>query len=64
MNIFYSYNEVPLIVSQKLQYVSIMNIFQDYYSYTEVPLQCISETGEDYTLVQAAHVGKVGIFIV
>ncbi len=33
--------------------------FQDYYSYTEVPLQCISDTGEDYTLVQAAFVGKV-----
>jgi len=33
----------------------------DYYSYTEIPIQCISDQdSEDYTLVQAAHVGKPG----
>lgn len=34
---------------------------RDYYSYTEIPIECISETpSRDYNLVQAAFVGKPG----
>lgn len=34
----------------------------DYYSYTEIPIDCISEAqgGRKYNLVQAAYVGKAG----
>merc|ERR1719370_2359705 len=37
----------------------------DYYSYTEIPIQCISKkkNGKDYTLVQAAYVGKPGLML-
>ncbi len=34
---------------------------QDYYSYTEIPIECISgDPSKDYNLVQAAFVGKPG----
>jgi len=33
---------------------------QDYFSYTEVPLQCVSQSGLDYSLIQAAYNGKPG----
>lgn len=33
---------------------------RDYYSYTEVPLECTSENGTRYSLVQAAYVDKPG----
>lgn len=34
---------------------------ENYYSYTEIPMDCISEsTGTKYNLVQAAYVGKAG----
>lgn len=35
---------------------------QNYYSYTEIPMDCISEAqgGRKYNLVQAAYVGKAG----
>ena len=35
---------------------------RDYYSYTEIPIECISgdKNGRDYNLVQAAFVGKPG----
>ena len=34
---------------------------RDYYSYTEVPIECISgDPNRDYNLVQAAYVGKPG----
>ena len=33
----------------------------DYYSYTEIPIQCVNkQDNRDYTLVQAAFVGKPG----
>ena len=32
----------------------------DYYSYTEIPIQCSGQDGKDYSLVQAAYVGKPG----
>lgn len=32
----------------------------NYYSYTEVPLVCKGQDGRDYTLAQAAYVGKPG----
>ncbi|XP_049953527.1 plexin-A4 isoform X2 [Schistocerca serialis cubense] len=33
---------------------------ENYYSYTEIPIDCISEGGRPYNLVQAAYVGKPG----
>jgi len=33
---------------------------QNYYSYTEIPIECVSETGKQFNLVQAAYVGKPG----
>ena len=34
---------------------------RDYYSYTEIPIDCISgDDSRSYNLVQAAHVGKAG----
>ncbi|KAF4525115.1 hypothetical protein B566_EDAN005057 [Ephemera danica] len=33
---------------------------ENYYSYTEIPIDCISEDGKRYNLVQAAYVGKPG----
>lgn len=33
---------------------------ENYYSYTEIPIDCMSETGRAYNLVQAAYVGKPG----
>ena len=34
---------------------------RDYYSYTEIPIECIKGTpSKDYNLVQAAFVGKPG----
>jgi plexin A len=34
---------------------------RDYYSYTEIPIECISgDSNKDYNLVQAAYVGKPG----
>jgi plexin A len=33
---------------------------QNYYSYTEIPVDCTSEGGKRYNLVQAAYVGKPG----
>ena len=33
---------------------------RDYYSYTEVPLECVAENGTRYNLVQAAYVDKPG----
>ncbi|KAG8225679.1 hypothetical protein J437_LFUL001711 [Ladona fulva] len=33
---------------------------ENYYSYTEIPVECISEDGKTYNLVQAAYVGKPG----
>jgi len=32
----------------------------DYYSYTEVPIECSSENGTNYNLIQAAYVSKPG----
>jgi len=32
----------------------------DYYSYTEVPIECNSENGSNYNLIQAAYVDKPG----
>lgn len=32
----------------------------NYYSYTEIPIECISEGGKLYNLVQAGYVGKPG----
>ena len=42
--------------------VRICHNDMDYYSYTEIPIECISgdEPTMDYNLVQAAHVGKAG----
>ncbi|GAB6029881.1 Plexin-A2 [Chamberlinius hualienensis] len=33
---------------------------KDYYSYTEIPIECKSKDGTDYNLAQAAYVGKPG----
>ena len=33
---------------------------RDYYSYTEVPLECVADNGTRYNLVQAAYVDKPG----
>lgn len=33
---------------------------RDYYSYTEVPLECVAENGTRYNLIQAAYVDKPG----
>jgi len=33
---------------------------ENYYSYTEIPIDCISEGAKRYNLVQAAYVGKPG----
>ena len=33
---------------------------RDYYSYTEVPIECVTENGTRYNLVQAAYVDKPG----
>ncbi|XP_017783638.1 PREDICTED: plexin A3 [Nicrophorus vespilloides] len=33
---------------------------QNYYSYTEIPIDCMSEGGRKYNLVQAAYMGKAG----
>ncbi|CAG9816900.1 unnamed protein product [Phaedon cochleariae] len=33
---------------------------ENYYSYTEIPMDCIGESGRRYNLVQAAYVGKAG----
>lgn len=33
---------------------------ENYYSYTEIPIECISEQGKTFNLVQAAYVGKPG----
>ena len=42
--------------------VRICHNDMDYYSYTEIPIECISadEQAMNYNLVQAAHVGKAG----
>jgi plexin A len=33
---------------------------QHYYSYTEIPIECTSNKGKTYNLVQAAYIGKAG----
>lgn len=33
---------------------------KDYYSYTEIPIECKTKDGTDYNLVQAAYTGKPG----
>ena len=41
--------------------VRLCHADRDYYSYTEIPIDCISGDGSrSYNLVQAAHVGKAG----
>lgn len=40
--------------------VRICHDDENYYSYTEIPIDCISDMGKTFNLVQAAYVGKAG----
>lgn len=62
----FSYFLTTQMTSTYTQYISkLVRVCHDdehYYSYTEIPMDCVSEAqgGRKYNLVQAAYVGKAG----
>lgn len=62
----FSYFLTTQMTSTYSQYISkLVRVCHDdehYYSYTEIPMDCVSESqgGRKYNLVQAAYVGKAG----
>ena len=62
--IFFKKNFFSYIYFFFLQ-VRVCHDDRDYYSYTEIPIECISggNPSKEYNLVQAAFVGKPGSFL-
>ena len=70
----HSFRLIVRLILKKKFYSNIYFIFlqvrvchddRDYYSYTEIPIECISggNPSKEYNLVQAAFVGKPGSFL-